>query len=373
MRVCIIGAGNIGLAITAIIAKKDNVEVVLYTSKPILNNGALQYINDEAHIDYSVNNFIVTDSFIDALKNTDIVLCTYPAFLRKQLVVSISRYLKKGCKLGFVPGYGGAEFYCKELISSGIIIFGFQRVPYVARAQADKRIVRVLSEKQMLFLASIPHQFTKEICKDIENLLDIPCMALNEYLAVTLVPSNPLLHTCGVYNIFRDYEAGKIYEEPYMFYDMWNDETSKILVKYDDELQLICKRMSPLNLDEVISLQIYYESPNIEKITRKLKSIPSFKQVKSPMKKTSKGYVPDFNSRMFREDFPFGVCIIKSFALLTNTNTPIIDMLLKFYERMTGICYFNEDNSMGKDAKESGILFNFGLDTKEKVIEFYRI
>ena len=45
---------------------------------------------------------------------------------------------------------------------------------------------------------------------------------------------------------------------------------------------------------------------------------------------------------MFIEDYPYGICIFKDIALMENVNTPVIDMLLKFYENLTGKQYFKK-------------------------------
>ena len=261
---------------------------------------------------------------------------------------------------------------CKELVEDGISVFGLQRVPFVAR-QSNKEIASCLSRKTNLYLASIPKNKSEEICKEIEELISIPTTPLNEYLAVTLAPSNPLLHLSGVYNVFKDYNEGDSYDRQLMFYEEWNDETSKLLLKYDEELQEICNRMKPLNLEEVVSLKIYYESPTAEAMTKKLKSIKAFEVVQVPLIEKEGKFYPDFNSRMFLEDFPYGIAIIKYFAILTDVETPAIDTILKFYEDKQGICYFNEDGSPGKDFENSGIPANYGLDSLESIINYYRI
>lgn len=52
-----------------------------------------------------------------------------------------------------------------------------------------------------------------------------------------------------------------------MFYEQWNDDTSRFLLAYDDELQAICRALAPLDLSEVVSLREYYESPTPEVMT----------------------------------------------------------------------------------------------------------
>ena len=250
--------------------------------KDIENNEC--YTNLDIKIETSLEN---------AISDTDYVFCTYPAFLRKKFIEESKEFYPQKCKLGFFSGYGGAEYMCKELVERGITIFGLQRVPFVAR-QTDKKIARCLSRKEKLFIAAIPKEKTKEICIELEELIGIPTVELNEYLAVTLVPSNPLLHLCGLYNVFKDYEEGDYFDRQLMFYDEWNDETSELLLDYDDELQEICKKMKPLNLEEIVSLRTYYESPTAEAMTKKLKSIEAFKVVTVPLIEKEGKFYPDF-------------------------------------------------------------------------------
>lgn len=51
--------------------------------------------------------------------------------------------------------------------------------------------------------------------------------------------------------------------------------------------------------------------------------------------------------------------------------TPTIDKILSWYEKMTGIQYFKEDGTFGKDIAETTIPQNFGIDTVEKLKNFY--
>ena len=89
------------------------------------------------------------------------------------------------------------------------------------------------------------------------------------------------------------------------------------------------------------------------------------------MIKTDKGFKPDFSSRFFTEDMPCGVSIIKALALLVDVKTPTIDKILSWYEKMTGIQYFKEDGTFGKDIAETTIPQNFGIDTVENLKNFY--
>ena len=108
-----------------------------------------------------------------------------------------------------------------------------------------------------------------------------------------------------------------------MFYEEWDEESSRILFECDDELRKICNKLDKLNLEEVVSLKEYYESKTEEKFANKLKSIKSFKGIKAPMIKSKGKYIPDYESRYFTEDFPYGLLIIKWFALICDIITLI--------------------------------------------------
>ena len=371
MNITVVGAGNMGLAMLAYMSIKGKHSITLYTRKAIPSTITMNDV--EAGIVKETANFKITSSLKEAFENADFIFCTYPAFLRTKFIKEVEEFIKPGASLGFVPGYGGAEYSCKSLIEKGVIVFGLQRVPYVARCQKneDSVIAGILSKKSTLYLATIPYGHTKNTAKKIEGFLDIPCIALKEYLAITLAPSNPLLHITGMYTGFKDYKQGDFYEDEVPFYEQWTDETSKILFEYDKEVQKMCKSLKPLDLSEVVSLPIYYESPTPEAMTRKLQSIESFKAVRLPLKKCEDKYVPDLDSRMFVEDFPFGVCILKAFALILNIDTPTIDMMLDFYKNISGKEYFKADGTYGKNILETGIPQNFGLITKEDIVNFY--
>ena len=361
LKVTVVGAGNMGLAIVSYLAVHKNFDVTLFTSKKYDS-----LILNEAEINKkkSTSRFKVTNS-VEAFSDANYILCTYPAFLRKKMIENYGCYIKSGTKLGFVPGYGGIEYACKGLIDKGVILFGLQRVPYVARAVGNE--ANILSKKSKLFIATIPSCFGKSVAADIEEILDIPTVVLHEYLSITLAPSNPLLHISGLYGAFKNYDSNIGYVGKKKFYEQWDDSTSEILFAYDNELQNICTALEPLDMREVVPLSIYYEADTPNKMTKKLKSIESFKVVEIPLK----NHMPNLESRMFVEDYPYGVCIIKDFANIVGVKTPVIDMLLNFYTKLSGHKYFNSDGSYSEEISLTGVPGIYGLRTKEDIIQFY--
>ena len=149
MNITVFGAGNLGLACCAVLSQ-DN-DVTLYTTRPHKSRETLAYTYEEKAV--ASATFTVTDDMARAC-NAELILCTYPAFLRQQFVADVEPYVGKGTLIGFVPGYGGVEYYCQGLITRGVTVFGLQRVPYVCRSSWDERTAGILSAKETLYVAT---------------------------------------------------------------------------------------------------------------------------------------------------------------------------------------------------------------------------
>ncbi|MCM1235194.1 MAG: NAD/NADP octopine/nopaline dehydrogenase family protein [Ruminococcus flavefaciens] len=370
MNITILGGGNIGMCLVGEISRIERYKVTLYASKPAMFSEIIQVEDDEKGIVYQSGMFVTTDNLKEAVCDADVILCTLPAFLRENIIKNIENDIKEGTYLGFFPGYGGAEFYCKNLLEKGVTIFALQKVPYVARTRERGKIAHIMSKKTEVFIASLPMEKCSYVARLLEDMLLMKCNKLNNYMAATLLPGNPLLHTSGSYVYLKDYRQGQILKEKIYYYQSWNNECSEIILGFSDELHMICEKL-PVNLNEVQTIQEYYEAGTSAKLTEKFHEIPSFQPLVLPMKKEKAGYIPDFSSRFYVEDFPFGVCIIKALALIADVKTPIIDEILRWYKKMTGKQYFNSDDTFGKDIEETAIPQLFGINSGKELFDFY--
>lgn len=265
---------------------------------------------------------------------------------------------------------GGAELYCDQLLKKGVTIFALQKVPYVARTKVRGKVAGLMSKKKKILVAALPHAKSENIASILEDMLLIECKPLKNYMAATLLPGNPLLHTSGSVVYLKDYKQGKIFPKQIYYYQAWNDECSEFICSFSDEMKEICDKL-PIDLSEVETIQEYYESPTPKDLTKKFHSIPSFQPLLLPMIKKEDGFVPDFSSRFYTEDIPYGVCILKALGLLVGVQTPIIDQVLMWYKKMTGKEYFKEDGTYGKDISETAIPQMYGIDSVNKLCDFY--
>ena len=354
MKMTVIGGGNIGTLIAAVMANQGHA-VTVYTSRPERWKRKISVFDADNHLLMTGNLSDVTSCMERAVKDAQIIWITFPAQLFGSLSEQLFPYVSHGQKIGIIPGSGGAEFAFQKLLEKGCILFGLQRVHSIARVKSYGESVYMLGRKNKLYVGSIPCKESEEISQELENLFNISCDALPNYLSVTLTPSNPILHTTRLYAMFRNYTDATVYEKNFLFYEEWDQLSSEMLIACDKELQDLCEAI-PLDLTAVQSLRIYYESDNPLAMTKKISGIAAFQGIASPMISCSGGWVPDFSSRYFTADFSFGLKIIRDIAALFCVPTSNIDTVWNWYKHVAP-----------KDASEA---FHLTLNRKQ-FLELY--
>ena len=372
MKICILGGGNIGSLILGDIGLKEGVSVRLLTSRPDEWSHTIEVYDRYGDVKYKGNVDVISNNPEDVVIDADIIISTLPSHIFPIIIQRIKPFIKTGTWIGVMPGSGGSEFYCKELIENGCTLFGFQRVHGISRIREYGRSVYDLGKKNELYIAAVPTEKTKEVCMVMENLFDMKCNSLANYLNVTLTPSNSILHTTRLYTMFHDYKEGMYWDKIIAFYTEWTDEASKMMIACDEELQTMCCKVDGLDLTGVRSLTEHYESKTPKKMTEKISNIIAFKSIKTPMIATEQGYIPDFKSRYFLEDFPYGLCIIKGFCEIVRLKTPSINKVLMWFEKIAGIKYYIDGRFEGKDLKDLPLPKNYGLNSVEDIVAYYK-
>lgn len=357
MKICIVGGGNLGTSMAADFASKGHTVNIL-TSRP--QNWQKNITADEmirgGQLNVKLN--LVTADAMEAFESTDYIFVTLPSHVQSDFAKRIAPIVSDKLKFVMVPGFGGAEFLMQPALTCGAELFGFQRVPFIARLKEYGRSVW-FERKARLHLAKFQGSDMYSTCRDMEKLFSIPCEALSNYLCVTLTPSNPVLHTSRLYAMLRDGDSA--IEHNKLFYADWNDDASEILFKLDDEVQAICRALQTVDLSAVVSLKVHYESDTVPALTNKIRGIASLSKITSPIKQTPQGWHADFDSRYFKCDFEFGLDILLQFAKALNLDSPTMCEVMNWYRQCTG------------NFVRSVRLSDYGINSAEGIYNFYRL
>lgn len=355
MKVSIIGGGNLGTLLGATFAYRGN-EVTIHSSRPGTFSKEIEvYKNDDSFL-FKGKLACVTSDWEKAICGADVIWVTVPPQLFIETADKMLPYVVKDQPVGIIPGAGAAEFAFKGLIEKGAKFFGLARVPSIARVKEHGKSVYMLGPAPELLIGSIPAKNASEICKIIQPLFEIKCRPVDNYLNVAFTPSNPILHTARIYAMFKDYIPGNHYPENELFYEKWTIDGAEVLLNCSDELQQLCKAI-PMDMRDVESMQTRHNIRTPEELAARICSLDRLKGLYSPVVKDEIGYVPDFNSRYFVSDFPYGIKIMIETANLFGVDTPTMDLIWEWYKRV-----------QPERAKKS---FELGM-SREEFVDFYR-
>ena len=343
-KVCICGGGNLGHVVAGFLAAHGDCEVSLLTRHPERWQQQLAIKTPDGTVLEGHLKTISADPQ-EVVTPADIVLLCLPGFSIREVLQQIAPALSPGTAVGRIVSSTGFFFEAFHTLPAQTPLFGFQRVPFISRLTAYGHAADLLGYKPNLSIA-IEQTDKKEVLRaTIEQLFRVPVQLLKSYYEVSLTNSNPLLHPARLYTLWSGWHEGVVYPENSLFYEQWTDEASELLIQMDEEFQQLLGVL-PVTKGSIPTILDYYESTDAASLTHKLQSIEAFKGIKSPMKKVAGGYVPDFESRYFTEDFPYGLQIIQQQAREHGIKTPMIDKVLRWGLTCIAHTKFNPEGSL---------------------------
>lgn len=332
MKICICGGGNLGHVVAGFVAAQKKHEVCLLTRHPEHWSQELVIETPDGTTRTGQIKGIYRDAK-QAVGDADIVLLCLPGYAIRETLLQIRDDLKPDTAVGSVVSSTGFFFEAMELLSPTQTLFGFQRVPYISRIVEYGHTARLLGYKDCLNMAVERSEHPELLSNVLADMLQTSIHLLGSYYEASLSNSNPLLHPARLYSLWKDWHEGIIYDHIPLFYEEWTEEAAQLYINMDNELQELLKRL-PIRKDSIATVLDYYESTDASSLTHKLQNIEAFKGIMSPMKEVEGGYVPDFQSRYFTEDFPFGLAIVHRLTHKEGIPSPTIDMIYNWGMRM---------------------------------------
>lgn len=322
LKITICGGGSLGHVCLGVLSSQKGVSVSL------LSNHIEKWRDTILVKDINGKEFVgkldgISSDPKDVIPNADIILFCLPGFLIEETLLKIKPFLTDDAVVGSIVCSTGFFFFAHQILENRRPLFGFQRVPFIARIVEYGKFANLLGYKESLSIAEENISGKESFRKKIENLFSTPVKLLNSFYEVSLTNSNPILHTGRLYSMWHDW-SGIPYERCILFYKEWTDDAAQKLIDMDAEFMSLLDKL-PMDKGAIPSLLEYYQSHDAQSLATKLRSIQAFQTILAPMKETDKGWIPDFSSRYFTEDFPFGLKFIVDLARKYEVKTPRID------------------------------------------------
>lgn len=323
MKITICGGGNLGHVVAGFLSSQEEHQVSLLTTRPEAWISEIEVVDCRGKVFHGKLDQISAKAS-EVINGRDLVIVCLPGFAIHDVLTEIRPFLSSETLVGTVVSSTGFFFEAMKLLPDNQPLFGFQRVPFISRIIEYGHSAELKGYKESLSVAVEQTADKESVRSLLEELFCAPTKLLDSYYEVSLSNSNPLLHTARLYSLWKDWKPGISYDSNPGFYEEWTVETSELYIAMDKEFQILLKRIGVKDGAIPPVLQ-YYESDDAESLTKKISSISAFKGIASPMKTNGCGkYEPDFTSRYFTEDFPYGMRFIVEVAEKYQIEIPMI-------------------------------------------------
>ena len=327
--ITICGGGSLGHVIAGWLSARNHAVVNILTGRP-------ERWNHEIVVDTPDGQLLqgkiatISNSPEEVIPQADVILLCLPGFLIRAELEKIKPYLEKNAYVGSVFSSTGFFFEALNVLDEKQPLWGFQRVPFISRVGEYGKSAHLLGYKSAHNIA-VEHVADEEkrvFSSMLAEWLEAPVNLLTNYYEASLTNSNPLLHTSRLYTMFGAENEDRVYPRMILFYEEWTEAAADLYIKMDCEFFQLLKVL-PVSEGFLPTALDYYESHDAESLAKKLSSIQGFKGIISPMKEIEGGWVADYESRYFTEDFPYGLKYIWQLAHEKGVLCPNID---KVYE-----------------------------------------
>ena len=326
--ITICGGGGLGHVIASWLSARNHAKVNILTSRPEKWTHLISVETPEEVLQGSIAQISCMPE--EVIPESDLVLLCLPGFLIRNELEKIKPHLNKKVFVGSVFSSTGFFFEAQTVLDERQPLWGFQRVPFISRVEEYGKSARLLGFKSSYSIAveNVDDNGKKSFAALIQEWFERPVVLLKNFYEASLTNSNPLLHTSRLYTMFGGENDGRVYPRMINFYEEWTEEAADLYIKMDAEFFELLKAL-PVTEGYLPTVLDYYESHDAKSLVDKFHSIPAFKGISSPMKKVEGGWVADYDSRYFTEDFPYGLKYIWQLAHDNKISCPNIN---KVYE-----------------------------------------
>ena len=94
----------------------------------------------------------------------------------------------------------------------------------------------------------------------------------------------------------------------------------------------------------------------------------SFVLFRSPLRFCLGGFQPNVQGRLFQEDVPSGMCVLRGIAELVGVPTPTIDMMIEWHQKFMNIEFLKDGKLNPKTIHLTTAPARYGIQTADQLV-----
>jgi opine dehydrogenase len=297
----------------------------------------------------------------EVIPEADIIILCLPVHLYPPVLDQIAPFVNQNKQVfvGTVFGQAGFDWmvsssivhYDQDKPRNNVVTFAIGSIPWICRTKEYGEKGINYGPKQVNVVAVFPQdQFSELNDIFLEDISSRPLgsgkfVLADSFLDLTLSVDNQILHPARCYGLWK--KSGGVWDSlekvPY-FYRDFDEESANILVKLDDEYELIRQAIRTKIPQKKFQYMLGYVE--LEKLNHKsthvdvlasLRDSVQLASIKTPTVEGADGrrYL-DTNFRFFQDDIPYGLLIAKALAELLQVSTPCLDEVISWAQNLRG-------------------------------------
>lgn len=389
LKVCVIGGGNAAHACMALFPFKGIETKCLATyqdeakriNEGLKEQGFIRAIfaehNDPKGVVDGVPIEVSDDPSI--VSDCNVLLLPLPTFAFEGVLRKIAKYIAPGTFIAATPGQGGFDWiarYALGELREDLTFFTITGMPFNCRIQDYGKLVQVQQLSRAFQVAAVPESRAAQ-CAEITSRLFGPAVSIGHIMTATLAPLNANIHPMHCYTLLKNYKMGDTFDKNPLFYETMSVEDDHWMEAVSSEVQKIAavlRRKTSIHCHpetiyeseclrgywapEMSPSEVFRTSPAYKNFTYPFMVIPNppGTPVNTPVK-----YAPNFASRYFTEDIPYGLCVWKGLADICGVKAPSITRLIEWAQPFMGKEYIVDGKLAGKDVAGTSAPQRYGI------------
>jgi len=353
----IVGGGNSAHILVNILTRHD-IQTTVITRKPNKWNtdGVTMIFEGTKYIGHK---FAVSDNY-QYVSDADIIFLCCPVNVQIKLLYKMKAYIKPTALVGTVFGQSRFDKMVEYVLGDKQPCFAFIQIPWICRTikygdsvdnLGDQNVQIAFRAKDKTFLEKLDMRWIDYVhtdkSKQIEQI---------SFVREWFFPSNNIIHPGICYGRYLVQSNNE-----YFYHDLSKMSGAAIDQLDVERLKVVNalnKKPYDMNINNMSIVEMWNDiwkcqGSNMSECVANDKSLQHI----------TAGRDIQFNAkhRFFRDDIPYGLCYIKHFALLLNIETPFIDRVIRWAQRVMNIEYLNDKGELIREnlpkyyAKQSRI------------------
>jgi len=338
----------------------------------------LVYGADDAHRRVHGRPARVSADAADVVPGCELLLLCMSAMGYDSNVVAIAPYVDEGAAIGTVCASSGFD-WCVDAAMQAVgrapesyTLFALQNLPWACRVSAFGRSVDVLGAKPFMEIVLRPDDSDSELAALVGDLLEFDCPVVEGgFVAIGLSNLCQVIHPVVMHDNFKDWDGVTPYDTPPLFYQGLSERAADTMSAVSDEIQVIRRAYEARfggDLSVVCHIMPWCLRAYGKYITddstlqTRFSSNTAYAGLTCPMKPApGGGWLPDFEARYLAEDVPYNLVGVRGVAELMGVDTPVIDELVLWTQRVLGRQWLVDGKLVGRDLGATFAPQRFGI------------